>query len=333
VTIQTSSSSSHGNWLSSLARVRELGLGIFILILIFAVYLREPRFIELNNWNDILLSIAIITIVALGETLVIITHGIDLSVGSIIGLIAMVTSFYSREFPATNWAVYLLLGMAMGIVLGMLNGWIITFGKVPPIIATLGTMNVYRGLIFFFSNGTSVWNHEMSEAFQWISTGTPLGLNNMVVFAIVAAVAAYFFLQYTRTGRNVYAVGNNPDALEMVGIRKHRITFLVYTICGAACGFAGVLWASHFGSAQTNTALGFELTPISAAVVGGVSISGGVGTIPGVLLGSLLLGIIANALTIIHISPFWQLAAQGLLILIAVVIDAMINRRMQRNIQ
>jgi rhamnose transport system permease protein len=212
----------------------------------------------------------------------------------------------------------------------MFNGLIIAYGRVPPIIATLGTLSVYRGMVFMYSGGTWINAFEMSRPFKLLSKGTPLGLPNLVIIAIVVAVIVFYFLNYTRTGRDLYAVGSNPDAAQFAGIRKQRIIFLVYVLSGIACGLAGVLWASRFESAQTNTALGFELQTVAASIVGGVSISGGVGTVPGVLLGALLLGIIQNSLTLIRISPFWQLAVQGLLILVAVVTDHLISRRMQQ---
>jgi rhamnose transport system permease protein len=222
------------------------------------------------------------------------------------------------------------LGMALGAVLGMFNSIIIAYGNVPPIIATLGTLSVYRGLVFYYSQGTWINSFELPKAFKLLSKGTPLGLPNMVIIAILVAVVVYYFLKHTRTGRDIFAVGSNPDAAQFAGIRKQRIIFLVYVISGLLSGLAAVLWASRFESAQTNTALGFELQTVAAAVVGGVSISGGVGTVPGVLLGALLLGIIQNALTLIRISPFWQLAAQGLLILIAVISDKWILTRFER---
>jgi rhamnose transport system permease protein len=222
------------------------------------------------------------------------------------------------------------LGMALGAVLGSFNGLIISYGKVPAIIATLGTLSIYRGMVFFYSQGTWINSFELPKAFKLLSKGTPLGLPNMVIIAIVFAIAVYFFLNYTRTGRDIYAVGGNPEAAQLVGIRRQRIIFLVYLLSGIACGLAAVLWASRFESAQTNTALGFELQTVAASVVGGVSISGGVGTVPGVLLGALLLGIIENSLPLVRISPFWQLALQGLLILIAVVTDSLIMRSAQR---
>jgi rhamnose transport system permease protein len=185
-------------------------------------------------------------------------------------------------------------------------------------------------MVFLYSGGTWINAFEMSASFKQLSKGTPLGIPNLIIFALIVAVIVYYFLNYVRTGRNLYAIGSNPDAAQYAGIPKQRLIFLAFVLSGIACGLAGVLWASRFESAQTNTALGFELQTVAAAIVGGVSISGGVGTVPGVLLGALLLGIIQNALTLIRISPFWQLAVQGLLILIAVVTDNLISRRIQQ---
>ena len=327
------SSSSLRRLLWTLVRFREAGISLFILILVVAVTLRAPSFLTLNNFNDILLNISILAIVALAQTMVIITHGIDLSVSSMIGLVAMMVAFVVKQNPEMSIVVVILLGMALGAVLGMFNGLIITYGKVPPIIATLGTLSIYRGLVFFYSQGTWINSFELPKSFKLLSKGTPLGLPNIVIFAIVVALLVYYFLNHTRTGRDIFAVGSNPDAAQFAGIRKQRIIFIVYLLSGLLSGLAAVLWASRFESAQTNTALGFELQTVAASVVGGVSISGGVGTVPGVLLGALLLGIIQNSLTLIRISPFWQLAAQGLLILIAVMSDKWILSSVERSKQ
>jgi rhamnose transport system permease protein len=319
------------NMLWTIARFREAGISFIIIILILIVTLRNPAFLTIDNFRDILLNISILAIVSLAQTMVIITRGIDLSVSSMIGLVAMMVSFVVKQNPDVPLFVVIGLGMVLGAVLGMFNSVIIAYGNVPPIIATLGTLSVYRGLVFYYSQGTWINSFELPRAFKLLSKGTPLILPNLVIYAIVVAVVVYLFLNYTRTGRDIYAVGSNLDAARVTGIRTQWIIFLVYLLSGVACGLAAVLWASRFESAQTNTALGFELQTVAAAVVGGVSISGGVGTVPGVLLGALLLGIISNALTLVHISPFWELAAQGLLILIAVVADHLISRGMQRN--
>ena len=324
------SSVSRNGLLWTLIRFREAGISLFILILAIAVTLRAPAFLTVDNFKDILLNISILAIVALAQTMVILTHGIDLSVSSMIGLVAMMVGFVVKQNPDMPVMFAVVLGMALGTVLGSFNGLIITYGKVPPIIATLGTLSIYRGLVFYYSQGTWINSFELPRSFKLLSKGTPLGLPNMVLIAILVAAVVYYFLNYTRTGRDIYAVGSNPDAAQFAGIRKPRITFLVYLISGLFCGLAAVLWASRFESAQTNTALGFELQTVAASVVGGVSISGGVGTVPGVLLGALLLGIIQNSLTLIRISPFWQLAAQGLLILIAVISDKWILSRVEK---
>lgn len=314
----------------TLIRFREAGISLFILLLVAAITLRSPSFLSVDNFEDILLNISILTIVALAQAMVIITRGIDLSVSSTIGLVAMMVAFVVKENPEMPVLFSVLLGMALGAVLGSFNGLLIALGKVPPIIATLGTLSIYRGLVFYYSQGTWINSFELPRNFKLLSKGTPLGLPNMVIIAVVVAVLVYYFLNYTRTGRDIFAVGSNPDAAQFAGIRKQRIIFLVYFISGVLAGLAAVLWASRFESAQTNTGLGFELQTVAASVIGGVSTGGGAGTVPGVLLGALLLGIIQNALPLVHISPFWQLAVQGLLILIAVITDNLILRNAQR---
>jgi len=319
------------NLFRTLTRFREFGIILIIVVLAILVSLRAPVFLTLGNFRDILLDISILVIVALGQTMVILTHGIDLSVGSSIGLVAMMVAFTIKANPTMSMVLVVLLGLALGAVLGTFNGIIIAIGKVPPIIATLGTLGIYRGMVFLYSQGYWVPPYQLPDDFKLLAKGTVLGIPNIIIFAIAVAILVYYFLNYTRTGRNIYAVGSNPDAAQYVGIRKQRIIFLVYVLAGIAAGLAGVLWASRFESSQTNTALGFELQTVAASIVGGVSISGGVGTVPGVLLGALLLGMINNSVTLVRISPFWEQAAQGLLILIAVVSDILILRRTQRN--
>jgi rhamnose transport system permease protein len=317
------------SWLQAVVRFREAGIIIIILLLSVLVTLRSPAFLTLDNLRDILLTISILVIVALGQTMVIITRGIDLSVGSMIGLTAMIVSFFVVNFPDTHPAIAVVMGMAIGTVLGGINGVVISYAGVPPIIATLGTLSIYRGLVFWYSEGNWVNAFEMPQSFRDLAKGTPLGVPNLIIFAVVVAIAIYLFLNYTRMGRNIYAVGSNPDAAKFAGIPMQRVIFTVYLLSGLLCGLAGVLWASRFEAAQTNTALGFELQTVAAPVVGGVNIFGGSGSVVSVLLGAFLLGIINNALTLVRISPFWQLAAQGLLILASVVADAAIIRRLQ----
>jgi rhamnose transport system permease protein len=318
------------NFFMLLAKSREVGIGFFIILLVIGVSLRSPYFLTFENFRDILLNISILAIVALAQTMVIITRGIDLSVSSMIGLVAMMVSFFIKAYPGTPLVLVVLMGMMLGSVLGSVNAMVITYGKVPPIIATLGTLSIYRGLVFLYSGGTWINAFEMPASFKTLAKGTPFGIPNLVIFAIAASIIVYYFLNYTHAGRNIFAVGGNPEAAKVAGIRTPRVIFMVYVLSGLACGLAAVLWASRFEAAQTNTAMGFELQTVAASVVGGVSIMGGTGTVSGVLLGAFLLGIIENALTLVRISPFWQLAAQGLLILLAVIVDASILKRIQQ---
>lgn len=314
----------------TLVRFRELSIIIFILLLITIVAIDTPTFLSVENFRNILLNISILVIVALGQMMVIITQGIDLSVSSTIGLVAMMVSFTVVAFPGVSPLEALLLGMLLGAILGSFNGIIITAGKVPPIIATLGTLSIYRGMVFMYSGGTWINSFEMSDSYRSLAKAAPLGVPNIILFAIAVAVIVYLFLNYTRPGRDIYAVGSNPEAANVAGIPVQRTLFMVYVISGMLAGLAAVLWASRFESAQTNTALGFELQTVAAAVVGGVNIFGGSGTVMGVILGAFLLGTIDYSLILMQISPFWQLAAQGLLILVAVIVDSAIRRRLQR---
>ena len=329
-TITASSEKKSNNLFLTLVRFRELSIIIFILLLMILVSIRSPAFLSVENFRDILLNISILVIVALAQTMVIITRGIDLSVGSMIGLVAMMVSFVVVSFPEASPILMVVLGMVLGAFLGSFNGFLITAGGVPPIIATLGTLSIFRGMVFVFSGGQWVNSYEMPAAFRALAKGSPLGIPNIILIAAVVAVLIFFFLNYTRPGRDIYTIGSNPEAAKVAGINVDRTTFMVYVISGLLCGLAAVLWASRFESAQTNTALGFELQSVAASVVGGVNIFGGSGSVIGVVLGAFLLGTIENSLTLIRISPFWQLAAQGLLILTAVLVDSAISRRLQR---
>jgi rhamnose transport system permease protein len=314
---------------SIITQFRELALLGFIALLIVIISLSSPSFLTFTNFRDILLDISILAMIALAQGMIIITRGIDLSVASILALTAMMVAFVIRAYPQTPVILTVLLGIGLGGVLGSLNGIIIAVGNVPPIVATLGTLSIFRGLVFLYSNGSWINAFEIPASFKQLAKGTPLGLPNLVIVALIVAVIIYVFLRYTRPGRDIYAIGTNLDAAKVAGIRTQQVTFMVYTISGLVCGLASVMWASRFEAAQTNTALGFELQTVAAAVIGGVSMLGGIGSVPGVLLGALILGIIQNGLTLSSISPFWQLAVQGFLILLAVASDASIQQRVK----
>ena len=312
-----------------LASVREAGIVLFLAILIPLISLRQPRFFTVDNSRDILLDIAIVSIVAVGQMMIMIARGIDLSVGSVLGLVAMIVGLMIRDQPAFPMAVAVLVGVTLGLILGSINGLLVTKGRVPSIIATLGTLSIYRGLVIVISKGEWVDAYRVPPAFVQITRAPLFGVPALILYALMIAGVFYYFLNFTRTGRNIYTLGSNPLAARIAGIRSQWITFLVFAITGTLAGLAGVLWASRFAAVANDTGAGFELQTVAAAVIGGVNIYGGSGTVPGVLLGALLMGIIVNALTITGISPFWRLTVQGVVILLAVIADAVIERRLR----
>ncbi|WP_027094659.1 ABC transporter permease [Cohnella thermotolerans] len=316
---------------ANIARFREVGLLVFIVLLSVGVQLRNPSFLTWENLNDIAMNTAILSILAVGMMLVIITRGIDLSIGATLALSGMIAALTVKEYPGASPAVALLIGIGIGLVCGALLGLLVAKANILPIIATLGMMNVFRGLTYEASGGKWVSAHQMPADFKAIATGSLLGVNHLIFIAIVIYIAAYYFIAHTRTGRQVYAVGSNPESAEVSGIRSGRILWLVYTIMGGLAGLAGVLWVSKFASAQGDTASGYELSVIAACVLGGVSIAGGSGKISGILLGSVLLGILNNALPMINVSPFWQNWIQGMIILVAVLVNALVKRGIDRN--
>ncbi|TYP73374.1 ABC transporter permease [Paenibacillus methanolicus] len=315
----------------SFAKFREMGLLVFIVLLCAGVQLRNPSFLTWENINDIATNTAILAILSVGMMLVIITRGIDLSIGATLALSGMIAAQTVQQMPSLHPAAALLLGIAVGIVCGWIVGFLVSKMDILPIIATLGMMNVFRGLTYETSGGKWVSAHQMPESFKALATGTFLGVNNLIVIAVLVYIAAYYFVNHTRTGRRVYAVGSNPESAAISGIKTDRILWLVYTLMGGLTGLAGVLWVSKFASAQGDTASGYELNVIAACVLGGVSIAGGSGKVSGIILGSVLLGILNNALPMINVSPFWQSWIQGMIIVVAVIINALVKRGIDRN--
>jgi len=190
-------------------------------------------------------------------------------------------------------------------------------------------MSIYRGFVFVLCQGSWVSAHEMTDSFRNLPRGEMMFLSTLTIITIIVFILFYIFLKYFKTGREIYAVGDNELAARYVGINFEKIRFIVFAICGAICGIAGLLWVSRYAAAQSETALGFLLQPIAACLIGGVSIMGGVGSIWGVLLGAVFIGVLNNALTQIHISPFWQMAVQGFIILFAIVINTIMSKRNQ----
>jgi rhamnose transport system permease protein len=309
---------------------RELGLLVFIVILCAVFQVRNHSFLTLSNIEDLLTNTAILSILSVGMMMVILTRGIDLSVGATIALAGMVSALTVSSFRGISPLLSILEGMAVGTVAGVLIGVLIARFSVLPIIATLGFMNIIRGLTYVVSKGAWVSNYQMSDGFKAIATGTVLGVSTPIIIAVIINLAFFYFINHMKTGRQIYAVGSNPEAADISGIPRKRIILLVYTLMGALAGLGGVIWVAKFASAQSDTAVGFELSVIAATVLGGVSISGGSGKVSGLILGTILFGILNNALPLIDVSPFWQQAIQGIVILAAVLTNVLVKRNSQR---
>jgi rhamnose transport system permease protein len=321
--------------LGFVSRVRELGLLVVLLLIVLIVSIQAPRFLSLGNFEQILLSIAILGIVGVGETLVILTRNVDLSVGSMVGFTAFVTAYFFKELPGANVVLGILLGCALGLLLGVVNGLIVSFGRVPSIVATLGTLYAYRGLVFIFSAHTTsqVNASDVPASYLALATTQIFGIPALILIAVVIAIIVGYFLHAAHAGRQLYAIGSNPEAAAMIGIRRARLVFAAFAASGLLCGLAGVLWGARFATVDATAATGLELQVIAAVVVGGVNIFGGSGTILGAMLGAIVLGTLQNALNILNISQFWLQAIYGAAIIAAVVLDAFITRWLQRTIR
>lgn len=313
------------------SKFRELGMLLTIILVSVFVQLRNPNFLTLENINDMLTNTAILSILAVGMMLVIVTRGIDLSIGATLALSGMISALTVSVHQNLHPVLAILLGTVVGILCGGVVGLLVSKCSVLPIIASLGMMNIYRGLTFMISGGKWVSSYQMPQSFKAIATGRVLGINTLVFIAIIIYVIFYYFVNYTRTGRQIYAIGSNQESARITGINNEKILFLVYIVMGALAGLAGVLWVSKFASAQGDTAMGYEMSVIAACVLGGVSMSGGFGKISGVIMGSVLLGILNNSLPLIKVSPFWQQAIQGVIILTAVIINTIVKRRVDKN--
>jgi ribose transport system permease protein len=299
----------------------RLGVGAALLLEVVFFSLVSPYFLTAENLLNVSLQTSITAIIAAGMTLVILTGGIDLSVGSLVALVGVVGAITARFIPAPGMAVAgaLLAGLLLGAASGGAAGWCITRFRITPFIATLALMTIWRGLAFILTEGRPVW--ELPEAFSIPGGGRIAGIP--IPTWLMAAVYAAMHLTLTRTrfGRHVYAVGGNAEAARLAGISIPRVTTAVYVICGMLTALSGVLLASRLSSGQPNAGLMYELDVIAAVVVGGGSLSGGRGSVAGTFLGSMLIGVLRNGLNLLDVGSYVQQVIVGVVILLAVVLD------------
>jgi len=277
----------------------------------------ESTFLNWQNISQVIRALSFIAIMAVGQALVIITAGIDLSVGSVLGLSGVITAVLLNH--GLGIPVAILLGLCAAILCGAVNGMLITRTQLPPFIATLGMMSIARGLAFGLTGGETIRN--LPPEFLTVGQGTLGAIPIPILVMIVVAVIAGYFLKATTWGRYIYAIGGNEEASLYSGVNVKRIKLVVYLLSGCTAGIAGILFTARFGVGQSTAGLGYELDVIAAAVIGGVSLSGGRGTILGTIIGSLLMGILRNGLVLLNVSEYWQEVAIGLVILLAVILD------------
>jgi rhamnose transport system permease protein len=249
-------------------------------------------------------------------------RGIDLSIAANLALCGMTAALFNRAWPGAGVAPVLALSLTAGGLLGACNGLLVWKLRLPPIVVTLGTMSIYRGAIYLLSRGAWVNENEMSRDFLGFPRGEFLGISTLSWISLAVAAAFVFVMPRAKAARDLHAAGGNPEAANYSGIDAGRMQFLAYTVCGAMAGLCGYLWVARFAVAYTDIALGFELSVIAACLIGGVAISGGVGTAMGVVLGCLFIGIIRSSLPLVGISAFWQMFINGAVILAAVLLSA-----------
>lgn len=316
--------------MSQLLRTREFWLAAIVAAMILATSFRAPGFATPANLAAILNDTAILMILALGQMAVILTRSIDLSMASNLALTGMIVALVNAAYPGLPVPLLMALSLACGAALGAFNGILVWRLGIPAIVVTLGTLTIYRGVIFLIAGGQWVNADALSPAFVQSTRVVFLGLPALTWYAIV--IAALFFVLMTRTalGRSIYAIGVNPTAAVYTGINVGRTMFWAFLISGTLSGLCGYLWVSRYVIGSVEVAKGYELTIVAACVIGGISIAGGVGTVAGALLGAAFLGVINFALPVINISPFWQMAISGAAIILAVVLNARGEKRGSR---
>lgn len=297
--------------------IRDLGILPVLVLIIIMFSLATDTFMTGNNLVNIFRQASINIVLAVGMTLVILTGGIDLSVGSILATTAVIGVMTSLN-PALQWGT-VLFPLLIGLAIGLINGVLVAYVKLPPFIATMGTMTTFRGASYLIPDGTTVINNDLN--FAWIGNNYLGPIPWLVVIALVVVALTWFLLRKTVLGVRIYAVGGNPQAARLTGIKVGFVLVFVYAASGLLCGLAGVMTSSRLYSASGLLGNGYELDAVAAAILGGTSPMGGIGSVAGTLVGALIMAVLNNGLTLMNVSSFWQMVIRGIVIILAVIID------------
>jgi rhamnose transport system permease protein len=302
-------------------RVREFGIVAALLILVVVTASIQSRFLSQQELKFILQDTSIFALLALGETMVVLSRNVDLSIGSVLGLSAYLSADLFGHHPGIPIPLVFLVGLGIGLGCGTVNGLVSAVGRVPSLVVTLATLYIFRGIDILVVGGGQVVASSLPNKFLLIPFESVGGVPYLAIAIAVVVVAGHYYLRSFRSGRDLYAIGSNPDAAVLAGIPIARRIFTAFAISGGIAGIAGVLWAAHFGTVDSTAGTGYELQVIAAVVVGGVAIFGGSGSAIGAALGALLLNTIISALYVLGVSPFWDMAISGLLLLFAIALD------------
>ena len=320
-----------GGKLGELLRRREASLLLVMVLLCAVIQWRSGgAFLSGTVLTQLTQNYAYIAVLSFGMLLVLLIGGIDISIGATVALSGMSTCLLMRDGVITSPVIAYLFSILIGLVCGLIIGVIVAKGKVIPIIATLGMQYIYRGLTYLVSGTLWVPADKMLPDYKAFAQGSFLGINNLFWIVIIVFAAMLVFLKWTGFGRQIYAVGSNPDAAKISGIHIDRVKIIVYSINGAIAGLAGAMYTSLYASAQGNMATGSEMDVIAACVIGGVSLNGGQGNAFGVLLGAITIAIISKSLSLVGIDAFWQRALKGAVILLAVIVNVLVQRSADR---
>lgn len=322
------------NFQTSLQKINKLQSFIALFLLCTLLTILTDKFFTPENGLNVLRQVAVNICISVGMTLIVLTAGIDLSVGSVLALCSAVAVGLFKEgvqIPSLNlfigFTVFgaLVAAVVIGLLLGYFNGWVITRFHIPPFVATLAMLTIARGLTMLYTQGHPISN--LGSSFAFLGTGWILGIPVPVYIATAVVVAATFITKKTKLGRYIYAIGGNEQAAKLSGIPINQVKIKVYAIAGALAALGGIIVASRLDSAQPNAGLSYELDAIAAVVIGGTSLSGGKGTIWGTVMGAIIIGVLNNGLVLLNVSPFWQQVVKGSVILIAVAIDKAFEKR------
>ena len=309
-------------------RIREFGIIAVLAVFVAVTAAIQPRFVGSQEIQFILGNTTVFALLALGETMVVISRNVDLSIGSVLGLSAYLSASMFGGHHGIPIPVVFLAGLGIGLACGVANGLMVSIGKVPSLVVTLATLYIIRGIDILIVGGNEVVAQTLPNAFIQIPKANVLGVPYLAIVVAAVIGAGAYYLRSFRSGRELYAIGSNPDAARLAGIAVGKRVFTAFAVSGAIAGVAGVLWAAQYQTIDSTAGTGNELLVISAVVVGGVAIFGGSGSAIGAAIGALLLSTINSALNVLGISPFWDQAIAGFLLLLAITLDRAISVRL-----